>query len=649
MRASALLESDPSAAAQQAGAILATCPGNEAANLLLATACRRLGDPARALGALQTLAIAHPTSALIHLELGRTHAACGRSDEAMATFERAVELDFTLADAWRELSVQRLAAGDTASADAAYLHYSRLAPEPPELLDAYVAFNSKRMEAAESAVLRRLREAPTDVAALILLATIASRRGDEAAAEELLGQVLQFAPCHAAAREHLAQLLIRQGRADEALPLIERSMVAKPRNPTLAILKAEALRLADRHADGLAIITGLIADHPNNADLWLVAGNQQRFIGNPQNAVEAYQHSIVLRPGYGEAYWALSNLKTFRFSAADRVSMRQDLATAAASSPDAVYLEFALGKALEDEEQYTVAFAHYARGNARARADLTYDANATTAFVRRFKATFTRSFFAEREGWGSAARDPIFIVGLPRCGSTLLEQILASHSEVEGTRELADIPTMARALASRARAGTVKYPESMESLDESGVQGLAAHYLGNTRRHRPLGKRRFVDKMLGNFLNIALIQLMFPRATVIDCRRHPMACGFSCYKQLFNPGMNFAYDLREIGLYYRDYTELMEHVDTVLPGRVHRVHYERLIADTEGEVRRLLEFCRLPFESQCLQFHENRRVAQTISSEQVRRPIYAEAVDQWRHFEPWLGSLRIALADPSDH
>src|SRR5580704_4394638 len=267
-----------------------------------------------------------------------------------------------------------------------------------------------------------------------------------------------------------------------------------------------------------------------------------------------------------------------------------------------------------------------------------------TAFVQRFKATFTRGFFSDRAHWGESAGDPIFIVGLPRSGSTLLEQILASHSSVEGTRELPYVPTIARELAGQPESAA-RYPENLASLDKGAVEALAARYLASADKHRPTAKPRFVDKMHGNFASLGLIHLMFPRAAVIDARRHPMASGFACYKQLFNPGMNFAYDLSELGLYYRDYADLMDHVDTVLPGRVYRVHYEHLAADTGNEVRRILDYCQLEFEPECLRFYENRRVAQTISSEQVRRPIYFEGLDQWRHFEPWLGPLRATLGD----
>jgi hypothetical protein len=328
--------------------------------------------------------------------------------------------------------------------------------------------------------------------------------------------------------------------------------------------------------------------------------------------------------------------------------MQRQLAHASPTGTDPTGLEFALGKALEDRSEFAASFEHYARGNRLARATFNYDSKAMTAFVQRFKATFGKDFFAERADWGLQVRDPIFIVGLPRSGSTLLEQILASHSGAEGTRELPYIPTIARELAGTPETAA-RYPEHLASLSESDVQSLAARYLARARKHRLLGKVCFVDKMHGNFASLGLIQLMFPQAAIIDCRRHPLACGFACYKQLFSPGMNFAYDLRELGLYYRDYADLMDHVDTVLPGRVHRLNYERLVADTENEVRRLLDYCQLPFEPQCLRFHENRRVVQTNSSDQVRRPIYTAGLEQWRHFDLWLDPLKAALKELIDN
>jgi tetratricopeptide (TPR) repeat protein len=644
MRASMLLETDPAAAARRAGAVLESAPGHDAASLLLTSACRRLGNSSSAIGIIESLARAQPASALLQLELGRTYAACARGREAKTALERALELDPNLADAWRELSEQRLLAGDTASADAAYIQYRRLATDPPDLADAYAAFDQGRLEVAEAWVRRRLREGTNEVAALTLLAAIEMRRGDDLAEAASLREILLQAPCDPTAREQLVRLMIRQGRTEEALPLIERLLAAEPSNSTYLVLKVLALQLAERHAEGLAIITRLIADHPDNADFRLLAGNQHRYLGHPQEAIDSYRRAIELRPVHGMAYWALSNFETFRFAAEEIESMQRQLTLVPAAGQDRTGLEFSLGRALEDRAEFAAAFEHYRQGNSLARASFYYDPKATTAFVQRFEATFTSRFFSERADFGRTARDPIFIVGLPRSGSTLLEQILASHSEVEGTRELAYIPTIARELAGSPETAA-RYPENLASLDRSAVDALAARYLTSAQKHRPLAKARFVDKMHGNFASLGLIHMMFPRAAIIDARRHPMAAGFACYKQLFNPGMNFAYDLTELGRYYRDYAELMDHVDRVLPGRVYRLHYERLVTDTDNELRRLLNYCQLAFEPGCLRFYENRRVAQTISSEQVRRPIYTAALDQWRHFEPWLDPLKAAVED----
>jgi predicted Zn-dependent protease len=641
MRAATLLDTDAAAAARRAREILKSEPRHEAAALLLAAACRRLGESASAIGVIEELAATWPDTAVLQLELGRIYAASGRSAEATAALQRAIDLDARLAEPWRELSALRLSAGDIVAADAAYLRYRRLASNPVDLLEAYAAFDNGRFDAASSLVHQGLEAGTNEVAAHTLLSAIASRRGDKLSEEAELREVLRLAPCDNTAREQLARLLLRQGRAYEALQLADRLVAAEPRHRDLAILKADALRVSDRHAEGLAILDRCLAEHPDDPDLRLLAGNQQRYLGRPAEAIEAYRRCLVSNPDYGAAYLALSNLKTFRFSAEEIADMKR-LLSKAVQEPNRMDLNFALGKALEDEGEFAESFHHYAEGNRLGRATFNYDPNAQSAYVRRFKATFDSAFFAQRKDWGIESTEPIFIVGLPRSGSTLLEQILASHSQIEGTRELAYVPMIARELAGEPVTAAI-YPENLRSLRQCDVKVLADRYLAEAAKHRLQGKMHFIDKMHGNFASVGLIHLMFPRAAIIDARRHPMACGFACYKQLFAPGMNFAYDLTEIGMYYRDYVDLMNHVDGVLPGRVHRVHYENIVADTGAEVRRLLEHCDLQFEPQCLRFHENRRVAQTISSEQVRLPIYKDGLQQWQNFEPWLGLLKSAL------
>jgi len=425
-------------------------------------------------------------------------------------------------------------------------------------------------------------------------------------------------------------------------------LATEPEHLRYLALKALAMRLVGRGAEAISLMEGVVAAHPEDAKGWLVYGNLLREMGEQARSIQAYRQSIVAQPGFGEGYWALANLKTFCFTDADISLMREQLARSPKIGSNRKHLAFALGKAFEDAKRFGESFEHYARGNEQQRYTLDYDAAATTAYLQSSKALYTTPFYADRSSWGSEQPDPIFIVGLPRCGSTLLEQILASHSQVEGTRELPDVPAMVMELYLRAGRGDAEYLASVASLSRAEIERMAERYLAQTRGHRPLRLPRFVDKMLGNFSHVGLIHLMFPRAAIIDARRHPMACAFSCYKQLFSRRMSFSYDLGELGSYYRDYVELMKHMDAVLPGRVHRVHYEQLVADPEGEVRRLLDYCRLPFEPGCLRFYDNPRVVQTVSSEQVRRPIYSEAVDQWRHYEPWLKPLKDALGSLAD-
>ncbi len=646
MRASLMLDSDPAAAASRASDILAGSPGHPEATLLFAAACGKLGDPTAAAAALESLSGADRDTPFMQLELGRAYAASGRGVEALAAFRRAVTLDEGLADGWRELAALLFAAGDTQAGDAAYARYSRLTKDPPELSDAIVALADNRLEAAEAILLRRLKQVPNDVAALRRLADAAARREDYAEAERQLTRCLELAPGYAAARYDLANLMFDLHRNSEVLPLVERLLATEPGNIGYLILKAQTLRLVGRNIEAIALMEGAVADHPDEDPAWLLYGHLLREVGQQSRAIEMYRRALVARPESGYAYWSLANLKTLRFDAADVAAMRQALSQDTLTSADRTHFEFALGKALEDEREYQASFEHYAHGNARHRATVGHDPNATTAIARRSMAVCTARFFADRSGWGSRRADPIFIVGLPRSGSTLLEQILASHSQVEGTRELPDIPGIAREVTERPNpVGGQGYPEPVAALERQDIDAFAARYLLRTQVHRPLGKPRFVDKMLSNFAHIGLIQLMFPEAAIIDIRRHPLGCGFSCFKQIFPRALGFTYNLTEMGRYYKDYADLMAHFEEVLPKRVYRVHYEQLVADPEGEVRRLLEHCGLPFEQGCLQFYENRRIVQTVSSEQVRRPIYSEAVDQWRHFEPWLGPLKDAVGE----
>jgi tetratricopeptide (TPR) repeat protein len=378
-------------------------------------------------------------------------------------------------------------------------------------------------------------------------------------------------------------------------------------------------------------------------------GHALKTKGREADSIAAYEKSIELLPSLGEAYWSLANLKTVRFTAAQIESMRRQLARTDLADEDRFHLHFALGKALEDTGAYETSFGHYAEGNRIRRAGIRYSADDITAQTQRSKSLLTADFFARRRDYGHPSTAPIFVVGLPRAGSTLIEQILSSHSQVEGTMELPDIPALARSLTRAARQeGSARYPEPLASLDAQQCRSLGEQYLAGTSIQRKSAAPFFIDKLPNNFLHIGLIQLALPHAKIIDARRHPLGCCFSGFKQHFARGQNFTYGLEDIGRYYHDYVEVMSHFDKALPGRIHRVFYEAMIEDTEAEVRRLLDYCGLPFEAGCLRFYENERAVRTASSQQVRQPIFRAGLEQWRHYEPWLQPLKTALGPVLD-
>jgi len=646
MRVAALLESDPAAAARDAAQILSEHPGDRQAALLLGTAQRHAGDLGAAATVFARLAAEQPEAAPIQFELGRVLAAQGRDAEALAALTRAVELAPGLAQAWGELAALHARAGDTLACDRAYARFAQLAAPEAHLADAVKALANGRMAIAETLLRRQLARAPQDVAAMRLLAGIAAEHEDYVQAERLLNEALRLAPGYAEARLSLARILFAQQKAHPMLPLLERLLALDPRELRYRTLRARAYDLLGQNERALAILRGLIAEFPDNELVWLDYGHSLRAFGRFAEAIAAYRRATQLRPGMGQTWFSLANLKTFRFEPAEVETMRAQLQQESLADAERLQIEFALGKALEDERDYAQAFAHYARGNALRRAAVPYDRTRTTRLVDRSIALYTREFLAARADFGTPASDPIFIVGLPRAGSTLIEQILASHSQVEGTRELPDVIGFALELGERELPGRPpQYPQSIARLSRREVTALGERYLAQTRPHRLLGRPRFIDKMPNNFFHVGLIHLMLPNARIIDARRAPLACCFANFKQHYQAGLYFSYDLTDIGAYYRDYLRLMAHIDRVLPGRVHRVQYEELVGDLEGEVRRLLEYCGLPFEERCLRFNETARVVQTASSEQVRRPLYTDSLEQWRQFEPWLGPLKEALAD----
>jgi tetratricopeptide (TPR) repeat protein len=583
----------------------------------------------------------HPgATLLLGLALGR----CGRGDEAIAALRRAVALDPALPRAWLALGDHLTAIGDVAGADAAYAEHIRHSTRDPALMQAGAALAANRIPDAEALLREHLTRLPTDVAAIRMFAELAARLGRHEDAEHLLARCLELAPGFHAARQHYALVLYRGNKPTEALAEVERLLQVDPHNPGYRNLHAVVLCRIGEYAPALEIYADILREYPTQTRILLSYGHALKTAGRQDEAIAAYRRCIALDPAFGEAWWSLANLKTFRFDADDLALMRRQLGNAALPTEHRFHLEFALGKALEDAADYAKSFVHYAQGNDLRRGTLYYNPGDNAARVRRIKRTYSREFFAERAGTGCQAPDPIFILGMPRAGSTLIEQILSSHSAVEGTMELPEIISITRDLRRQVDdAQSQPYHDALAALDPDALRELGEQYIERTRIHRKTDAPRFIDKMPNNFPHIGLIHLALPNAKIIDARRHPLACCFSNFKQHFARGQSFSYGLDDIGRYYRDYVELMAHFDDVLPGRVHRVIYERMVEDTETEVRRLLDYCGLPFEAQCLRFYENDRPVRTASSEQVRRPIYRDGVDQWRHYEPWLGPLEAAL------
>lgn len=515
----------------------------------------------------------------------------------------------------------------------------------PELIEAASYMLAGAFGKAEPLCRTVLKRDALDVNAMRLLAEIGMEVGRLEDAEALLERALELAPDFRLARGSYANVLGRRGKFAAALAELDSLLAADPAHPGYLILKANTLVRIGDHESAIAIYRDVLSRVPATAGVQMSLGHSLKTVGDQDGAIAAYNGARAMRDDLGDAYWSLANLKTFRFSDEDIDTMRRVAARENIDREDYYHLAFALGKALEDRDEYEESFTWYRRGNAIKRRLITYSADDNQSDMVRLADYFTPEVFAARSNAGCQSRAPIFIVGLPRAGSTLLEQILASHSQVEGTQELPDIISIARRIADKKRAGDPSnYPNGLSDLTDSDLTALGEEYIERTRIHRT-DAPFFIDKMPNNFAHVGLIRLILPNATIIDARRHPLACCFSGYKQLFAKGQHFTYNLTDIGRYYADYVGLMRHWQNVLPAHVLRVQYEDVVADTETQVRRLLDHCGLPFEGACLRFYENRRAVKTASSEQVRQPIFTSGLDQWGNYEPWLAPLKAALGD----
>ncbi|WP_417318605.1 tetratricopeptide repeat-containing sulfotransferase family protein [Emcibacter sp.] len=647
--AASLLQHNPVLAEQQALEILKVVPDLDPAKHILGASLRFQARLPEALQILKPLTEKLPFSAPIWHEYGLALAAAGNGDDAISALRQAVSLNPQQAEAWRALGDQLTLSGDETAGEKAIEKYISCLTQHPELHQATEFLHQGKVPEAEHLARDILKKHPTDVVAMRLLADIGIKLNQLDDARNLLERALELAPNFHLARHSYVIALYRGQKLIEALDEIDKLLTIEPNNPNYLTLKGTVLVRKGDHAEALAIYEKLLKNYPNQPKSQLNYGHTLKTVGRLEEAITAYHKSIELSDEAGEAYWSLANLKTYKFSNEDIEHMLSLVTTEGGDPEDQSHLAFAIGKAYEDRKDYENAFKYYKRGNAIRRLGHPYDAKINVyESVRQIKC-FDREYFTTRQGWGCPAPDPIFIVGLPRAGSTLLEQILASHSQVEGTAELIDIIALSRKLGGKKRdnAATL-YPEVLRDLPEEKFREMGEGYLETTRIQRNTDAPFFIDKMPNNFQHIGLIHSILPNAKIIDARRHPMGGCFAGFKQLFARGQTFTYGLEDIGHYYRDYVKLMDHWDEVLPGRVHRVQYEEMVTDTENQIRKLLDYCGLEFEEACLKFYETDRAIRTPSAEQVRQPIYKGGLDQWRNFEPWLDPLKEALGPVLD-
>jgi tetratricopeptide (TPR) repeat protein len=598
-----------------------------------------------ALATLQQLEREHPSLGRLHQERGYCYMTQRDAPRALLAFERAVSINPALCASLRALESLHRMTGNLNKAAAAADHLATLERLPPEILRAGSLFSDGDMDASEALVRAHLVQDRAQVEALRLLARIEQHRGALPEAECLLEEALARSPGYDAARSDYARVLLHRQKYAQACGQLSLLIEQEPDNPDYRTLLATARAGCGNHETAILDYQTLLDPAPEYAHLHLLLGHSLKAVGRRPEAIASYQAALQARPRFGDAYWSLANLKTYRFSEQEIAAMRAAIASDSLPPTDRVHLHFALGQALETREEYSESWAHYALGNAMKRAESRYRPEYSEINTQRQRDICTREFFAARAGVGTPDSSPIFIVGLPRSGSTLIEQILASHSLVEGTQELHGIPCLIDELQGRSDPLDPRYPGALLDLAPDEFRQLGERYLNDSRAYRRQGAPFFIDKMPNNCRHIGLIHLMLPNAKIIDARREPVACCFGNLKQLFAGGQEFSYDQEFMARYYRNYLDLMRHWDGVLPGRVLRVLHEDVVEDLEATVRGVLDFCGLKFEASCVEFHKTVRSVSTASSEQVRQPINRGAVDQWRHYHAWLGPLEEILGD----
>jgi tetratricopeptide (TPR) repeat protein len=620
-------------------------PQNRDALYLVAANQRCLNQITEALATLERLEQQHPGFSLLFQERGSCYMTLGDAPRAIDAFLRAVNLNPALTQSWTMLERLYRTTGQTKGAVVASEQVSLLQRLPPEVVRAGSLFSDGDLAQAEEILSAYLNHGGNHAEAFRLLARIKQQCNTFDEAERLFEAALQIAPNYRAARLDYVRMLLDAQKYLRAHEVVGSLLELEPSNRDLLSVYAAACVGLGRHQLAIEVYRRLLADSPSSAELHVALGHSLKSLGQQKEAISCYHAAAAIKPSFGDAYWSLANLKTYRFSEGEVASMRDQEASPSARQVDRYHLCFALGKAYEDRNDFAESWQFYERGNALKRAETHYRPEVIEINTRKQIEVCTAEFFAARGGFGAPDSDPIFIVGLPRSGSTLIEQILASHSKVHGTQELPHVTRIVRELdGPRSHPSSPRYPGVLADLGPNEFCTLGKRYITDTRVYRG-DKPFFIDKMPNNFRHVGLIHLILPNAKIIDVRREPMACCFSNLKQLFASGQEFSYRMEDIARYYRTYIELMQHWDAVLPGRILRVCYEDVVEDLERNARRLLEFCDLKFEPVCLEFYKLGRSVATASSEQVRQPVFREGLLQWRNYEPWLGPLKCHLDD----
>ena len=640
-----LSRNEPDKAAQVVAEVLQTEPDNVEALYTKAVVQRIRHEWHMAIDTLGQVLQARPNFGRAHQEIGYNHIALQNFMKAGAAFERAVNADPSLVNSWQSLRQLYKESGFIDKLKRVEEQLAFLSQLPSELLGVISYMSDDKLLDAERLCRYFLQSNKTHVEGMRLLAEIATRNNVLDDAEFLLESCVEFDPDHRNARIQYVNALLRKQKFAEAHDQASELMARFPNDlDAVRPLYASACMGVGKNDEAQRQYEQLMQDRPDNHFYPVSLAHVLKSDGNLDGAVALYRKAYEIKPDYGDAYWSLANAKSYKFTDAEISCMLDALAADSTENEDRIQISFALGKAFEDKKDFESAFEHYDRGNQLKKADTHHHEKPLQQRIDSQIEICTAELFEAKKGLGLAAQDPIFIVGLPRAGSTLLEQILSSHSKVDGTMELHNILNLAKRLRGRndEEDGTPRYPKILTEIEETYFKRFGQQFIDDTRAYRQSAPY-FIDKMPNNFFHIGLIKLILPNAKIIDARRHPMACCFSGFKQLFGEGQEFSYSLRDIGNYYRQYVKLMDHWDAVLPGFVHRVQYEDVVSDLDGEVRRLLDFCNLEFEDACVQYHKTERSIRTPSAEQVRQPIYKSGIDQWRNFEQWLHPLKDAL------